>query len=112
MTTVTRRPRASIKPAQRDMLERLNSEAAKIHWSELARFFAAGKTIYVAAGQDLLRVASAAIADEHGAIRQWMEEGSVQLVTDAQAQRWFEDDARVWALVIAPWVLVQEDTMH
>ena len=112
MTTVTRRPRANTKPSQREMLERLNSEAAKIHWSELARFFAAGKTIYVAAGQDLLRVASAAIADDHGKIRQWMEEGSVQLVNDAQAQRWHENDTRVWALVIAPWVLVQEDATH
>jgi len=29
-------------------------------------------------------------------------------VTDAQAITWFEQDAAVWAVVVKPWILVQE----
>ncbi|MBT8149076.1 MAG: DUF2288 family protein [Pseudomonadales bacterium] len=109
MSKVAKRRARAASPAERELLDRLNQETAKVQWSELARFFAAGKTIYVAAGQDLLHVASAAIRDDHRLMQQLLEHGAVQLVSDQQAQQWHDKDASVWALVVAPWVLVQED---
>jgi len=90
------------------MLEKLNRETAKINWSELARFFAAGSTLYVSPAQDLLEVACTVAEDKHELFGQLLETGNVSRVTDEQARRWLEQDAVVWASVILPWVLVQE----
>ena len=90
------------------MLEKLNRETAKINWSELARFFAAGSTLYVDSSQDLLEVACAVAEDEHELFGQWIATGNVSRVTDEQARQWLDQDAVVWASVIRPWVLVQE----
>ena len=93
---------------KKEMLEKLNRETAKINWSELARFFAAGRTIYVNSSQDLLEVACAVAKDEHELFGQLLKTGNVSRVTDEQARQWLDQDAVVWASVILPWVLVQE----
>ena len=84
------------------------SETAMIAWSELQRFFAAGKAIYVAPGLDLVEVALQVANDNAATIRQWMESGKLAPVSDDQARCWIESDATVWAVVVKPWVLVQE----
>ena len=33
----------------------------------------------------------------------------VTSVSDTQALAWYEDDALLWAVVAAPWVLVQDN---
>jgi hypothetical protein len=38
----------------------------------------------------------------------WMREGKVSLVSDQQAKGWLAEDAVLWAVVVKPWVLVQE----
>jgi hypothetical protein len=40
-----------------------------------------------------------------------MSAGKVSRVSDEQAKTWFAADATVAAIVISPWVLVQEVTM-
>lgn len=85
----------------------INLETSKIPWSELQRFFAAGKVVNVEESLDLIKVAKAMVADDKSQFEQWMEEGNVDVVDDAQARSWIEDDASVWAVVIKPWVLVQ-----
>ena len=37
----------------------------------------------------------------------WIAGGEVAPVSDAQALAWYEADAELWAVVAAPWVLVQ-----
>jgi hypothetical protein len=37
-----------------------------------------------------------------------MENNQVALVSDAQALRWFESHTELWAVVVKPWILVQE----
>lgn len=85
----------------------LNQETAQIRWHELQRFFASGHAIAVDASLDLIDVATQITKDNAPQIKEWMTEGLVDAVTDTQAQKWYEEDALVWALVIKPWVLVQ-----
>ena len=42
-------------------------------------------------------------------IARWMNEGKLAKVSDAQALEWQASDARLWASVVNPFVLVQPD---
>ncbi len=86
---------------------KLNSETAKIRWSELQRFFAAGQTLFVAADLDLIDVAFAFSQDNTKQVKSWMQQELVSPVTDAQAREWINLDSLLWTIVVKPWVLVQ-----
>jgi len=88
--------------------EEIHSETATIAWSELQRFFAAGKAIHVSPDLDLIDVALQISSDNSDAIRQWMNDGKLAHVSDDQARYWIDTDATVWAVVVKPWVLVQD----
>lgn len=90
------------------LFAKLNLETALIQWESLQRFFAQGKVMLVAPGLDLVTVAHAIASDEAGRIGEWLENKSIGPVSDEQARLWIENDTQVWALVVAPWVLVQE----
>lgn len=86
---------------------KINLETAQIPWRELQRFFASGKAIAVDPSLDLTQVALVIAQDQSAQLKQWMDAGVVDSVTDAQASEWYAEDALVWAVVIKPWVLVQ-----
>lgn len=83
-------------------------ETAKISWQELQYFFAKGMAIYVSADLDLIDVATQFAKDNKISVEQWMEAGKIAKVSTEQAKQWHASDALVWAVVIKPWVLVQE----
>lgn len=85
----------------------LVTETAKIEWKELQRFYAQGKVFQVSDELDLVEVATAFSEDDVEKVKLWKLSGGVQLVHDAQALSWFESDALVWAVTVAPFVLVQ-----
>ncbi|SRR5690554_1570240 len=87
---------------------KINLETAQISWRELQRFFASGTAIAVAPSLDLTEVGGVIARDESAQLKQWMDASLVDSVTDTQATNWYEQDALVWAVVIKPWVLVQE----
>lgn len=87
--------------------ESLNFETAQIQWTALQRFFAAGSVIHVTDGMDLVEVACQFVADNKPVVQQWLTEKKVMVVADEQAREWLEQDATLWAVVVAPWVLVQ-----
>ncbi|WP_020210081.1 DUF2288 domain-containing protein [Gilvimarinus chinensis] len=92
-----------------DILQtKVNLETAQIPWRDLQRFFAGGRAVFVAPELDLTRVATEMAKDNATQIQHWMSEGQVGPVSDEQAQAWFEADALLWAVVIKPWVMVQE----
>ena len=91
-----------------ELITRLNGETAKIEWHELQKHYASGSVIAVAARFDLIKVAIALHQDDTAQIKQWLAEDSIQQVTDSQAQQWYDQNTAVWALVIPPFVLVQE----
>ena len=87
---------------------RINGETARIPWRDLQRFFAAGKVMQVDAALDLVDVACAVHENDVERVRQWTRTSQLAPVADDQARSWFEGDALLWAVVIKPWVLVQE----
>lgn len=99
--------------AEEELLRaKVTLETAAIAWRELLPHFARGAVVVVAPGLDLVEVALSFSRDDAGRIRQWMGEGRVNKVSDAQAQAWLDADAVVWSVVIMPWVLVQERVAH
>ena len=91
-----------------DILVHLNQETARIPWSELQRFFASGHAICVDSSLDLISVAAEIHNDAAEKVDALIQQGLVGPVSDQQALDWFEKEAEVWALVIRPWVLVQD----
>lgn len=87
---------------------KVNLDTSTIPWRELQRFFASGAAIAVAKDLDLVEVAFQISEDNKAQVEQWMLAGQVGKVTDAQALMWYEADAHMWAVVISPYVLVQE----
>lgn len=101
----------AIKPLEdQEALERarLNQETARIPWRELQRFFAQGRVIAVDPELDLVELALQCALDEAGAIVGELEQGRMAPVSDEQARAWLEANAEVWAVVVKPWVLVQD----
>lgn len=85
-----------------------HSQTARIPWTELQAHFARGNVIDVAAELDLVDVAVQLGMDNTRAFQDWIDNGAVSPVSEEQALRWFESGAVLWAVVAAPWVLVQE----
>ncbi len=88
--------------------DKLNLQTARIGWKELERFFARGRVLYVSAELDLVEVACALTEDDLTKFTAWTESGQVQHLQDETAKQWAKDDHHLWAVVIAPWVMVQD----
>jgi hypothetical protein len=86
-------------------------ETARINWLELQKFYAAGSVVAVAPQLDLVEVAFAFSQDHSTLVQSWLEQGSVARVSEQQAQQWFDNQQELWAVVISPWVLVQDKPM-
>jgi hypothetical protein len=103
-------PRHENRSTERQELhDKINSETARIPWAELERHFAMGNVVYVSEDLDLVEVALRVAHDDKDSIARWMSEGKLARVSDLQAQTWQEADARLWASVVSPFVLVQPE---
>jgi len=87
---------------------KINSETARIPWRELQRWFAAGKVFHVHRDLDLVDVAWAIQQDDVEQVKSWTDSARLARVTDDSAKAWLECEATLWAVVVKPWVLVQE----
>lgn len=87
--------------------EKLRLETSPISWRELQRFFAAGTTIAVDKSLDLIDVALQCSTDNKKHVQGWLQSGRIAKVSDQQALTWYRTDAKVRAVVVKPWVLVQ-----
>ena len=88
--------------------EKVNLETSKIAWKELQRFFASGAAVFVAPDLDLVEVAYQFSIDNKNQVALWMQSNELALVSDQQAIDWLETDTEVWAVVVKPWILVQQ----
>ena len=86
----------------------LNAQTGRIGWGELARHFARGAVIRVAADEDLIAVARLIVADRAEEIERLYSTRRLHRAQDDDARRWQEHETELWAVVVAPWVLVQE----
>ena len=86
----------------------LNTETAQLAWPELERHFARGVVIKVAADLDLIEAAIQIIQDDKPTVAKWMETGQISHPTLDDARDWVERQPDFLAVVVAPWVLIQE----
>lgn len=97
-------------PIDQELKARLNSETARLGWPELQRHFARGVVVVVAPGMDLVEVATRMSMDDGETLGQWLADNKVRRASEDDARRWVASDASFWAVVVAPWVAVQEVT--
>ncbi|MGB1139836.1 MAG: DUF2288 domain-containing protein [Halioglobus sp.] len=82
-------------------------QTARIQWHELQTHFARGAVVVVAEGLDLVEVAVQLGLDNTERFQGWIDEGEIAAPTEEQALAWFKANTDFWAVVAAPWVLVQ-----
>ncbi len=98
---------ADLPDSDDELKARFNRETSKISWQELQRHYASGAVVAVAEGMDLIEVACQFSRDNKQAVEGWLAAGKIYKVKDQQAKQWFEQNSTHWAVVVAPWVLVQ-----
>lgn len=86
----------------------LNQHSGKLAWSELERHFARGVVLKVAVELDLIDVAVAMVENNCDTISGWVDHAAVEPVSTEDAKRWHDQTSTFWAVVVAPWVLIQE----
>lgn len=86
----------------------LNQETARVAWKEILPHFARGHVVNVDSSLDLIVVAAAFARDRHDKVEAWMQSALVERANDSHARRWEEQQPEMWAVVVRPWVLVQE----
>ena len=86
----------------------LNAQTGKLTWSELARHFARGAVVSVDPSLDLVEVAELLVRDSGEAVERLYSQGRLRRADDRDALKWHQDESEFWAVVVAPWVLVQE----
>ncbi|MYM83632.1 DUF2288 family protein [Duganella sp. FT50W] len=92
-----------------ELRDKVNRETARLPWTELLKHFAQGNVVWVANSLDLVDVAVRISHDDKANITQWMNAGLLAKVSDQQAQEWLETNAQLWASVVSPFILVQQE---
>jgi len=89
-------------------VQELHAETARITWQELEVHFARGVVIRVASDLDLVEAAVGFANDDKQAVECWINAGQVEHLGMETARDWNERGPELWAVVVAPWVVVQE----
>lgn len=85
---------------------KLLGETAVISWAELQPFFARGTPGPMRAGPGGSRRALA--GDDREKVAAWLSGGGLSKVREDAAKDFLERDPTLWAVVVAPWVVIQE----
>jgi len=87
--------------------DKLNLETGRLGWPELQRHFARGVVVVVDEALDLIDIAAAFVDDDSDRVENLMARRQVWKADTADADCWNREGAEFWAVVAAPWVLVQ-----
>ncbi|CAD5198254.1 DUF2288 domain-containing protein [Pseudomonas sp. FEN] len=87
---------------------KLLGETASIRWEELQPFFARGALLWVEPALDLIAAAEAVAENQAGKVATWLASGELAKVSESRALDLFERDPTLWAVVVSPWVMIQE----
>lgn len=107
MPSTTNRTVPSVDETEIDTRDLLNAQTGRIAWAELQRHFARGLILVVDPELDLIEVAARMIEDDKDVIERWMDTGRLARAGTAHAKSWHAVQPELWAVVVAPWVLVQ-----
>ena len=106
-----RRFSSPVKPMNQEpstLYAKLLGETSTIEWKALQPFFAKGDLLWVAPGLDLIEAAQAVTQDDAEKVAAWMASGLLGKMTEAKALDVLEREPQLWAVVVSPWVMVQE----
>ena len=95
-----------------ELRQKLNLETGQLPWSELQQYFARGVVVVVGPELDLIEVAASFAEDNSSRIQKWIDQGQLIRAHDDHARRWVEHEPDFWAVVVTPWVVVQEIYTH
>ena len=90
------------------LYNKLITETATLSWQELQPFFARGNVLCVATSVDLIAVAEALAEDKKIPISEWLTRGELHRMDVKDAEDYQARNPQLWAVVVAPLVLVQE----
>ena len=101
---------ADREPASREQLlrEEYHQQTARIPWHDLQTYYAKGSVIHVGERLNLVDVAVQLGLDNTEQVQAWIAAGDIASVSEAEALAWFDSNPTLWAVVAAPWVLVQD----
>jgi len=91
-----------------ELRQTLNIESGKCNWKDIQVQFARGMVVAIDTSLDLIDVSAKFIKDDKAAIAAWMKDNKIWRAMDDDAKRWVAEDPIFWAVVVPPWVLVQE----
>ena len=89
---------------------KLLGETAIIEWKALERFWAKGDLIWVEPTLDLIDVAQAMAENRSESVAAWRNAGTVGAVTAERALDLQSRDPEIWAVVVSPFIVIQEKT--
>jgi len=95
------------KLPEESLEEKLNRDTARIDWVALDEFQQQKAVIEVDKQLDLIEVACHFARDDHAQVKQWLANATIRKVDDHQGRAWKDKNLEVWAVVVAPWVLIQ-----
>ncbi|YCI16079.1 DUF2288 domain-containing protein [Pseudomonas sp. Z2-20] len=87
---------------------KLLGETASITWKELEPFFAKGALLWVDPALDLIAAAEAVAQDEGTKVAAWLAADQLAKLSETRALDFVERDPQLWAVVVSPWILIQE----
>ncbi|WP_213879962.1 DUF2288 domain-containing protein [Pseudomonas sp. dw_358] len=87
---------------------KLLGETAVITWKELQPFFARGALLWVESSLDLVAVAEAVAIDDRENVAAWLASGELEKLSETRALDLVEREPVLWAVVVSPWVMIQE----
>lgn len=82
-------------------------ETAQISWQELEKFFAQGVLFSVDPALDLVAVAESIADDNKKQVSALMQQKKLYRLTDEEALNYQSNNQTLWAIVLSPWILVQ-----
>ena len=91
-----------------DVRDLLNTQTAKLSWGELQPHFARGIVLVADADLDLVEVAAGMVQDRRDEMESWLDAGRLVRANTDHARNWQARNPTFWAVVVAPWLLVQE----
>ena len=97
-----------VKLNAEELRQKILLETARMDWPELARWFARGMVVIAEPRLDLVEAAACLAENDQARLQVWIEAGQIRRASDSDAKRWNAADQQFWAVVVAPWVLVQE----
>lgn len=90
-----------------ETFQKLMRETGKIEWKLLASHLESGGLVLVKNPLDLVKVAYSFAKDDKNAVADWLASGDLQRVEAPQVEEWNAANPTFWAVVVAPWVLIQ-----